>query len=177
MAGATMALVITTSAVEAAVTKQIISTRVGRIACWVGDAAANTIVDSDNTNCAQGRSGNDTMQGAAGPDRIDGDYADSGTTGRDTIYGGAGADTFYVGPSLAFPTQRGYVDRIMDFEAGETICTRTPFTPGTVRRTVEGTTGEHRYLLAKTFGGEVVIAWVANLGNKAVRVLPACFLQ
>lgn len=152
----------------AAVTQQNIQTvQHGTISCWVGDSAANRIIDGA-VNCVQGRGGNDYLSGMAGNDKIDGEFGEASQ--KDTMYGGGGTDTFYVDPGL-----KTRVDLIMDMAADEKICVRAAF--GSWWRTVAGTSGNHRYIMVPDlFGGEVAVAWVANLGSKSITVQP-CYLM
>ncbi|MGV6476733.1 M10 family metallopeptidase C-terminal domain-containing protein [Azotobacter vinelandii] len=79
-----------------------------------GSAADDDLIGSAAAEILTGADGDDYLHGGAGDDILD------GGAGRDTLAGGSGADLFRF--SVREDSQRtageGFVDRILDFEAG-----------------------------------------------------------
>ncbi len=83
----------------------------------VGGNDDDTLDGGDGDDVLTGRGGPDSLSGGAGRDVLQGgDGADTlnGGAANDTLTGGAGADHYIV-------DKTGGIDRIMDFQAGDTI--------------------------------------------------------
>jgi Ca2+-binding RTX toxin-like protein len=76
-----------------------------------GSNGSNNLRGSGASEEINAGAGNDLVKAGAGDDDI------RGGTGRDTLYGGKGADKFIFDTKLS----KGNVDKIMDFEPGDTI--------------------------------------------------------
>lgn len=82
-----------------------------------GTHDADVLYGTEEADKFQGQSGNDTMYGLGGNDTF------SGGNGSDLIYGGAGRDKFIIRPG-----DEDNHDIIFDFEAGEVVDMRGPYT-------------------------------------------------
>jgi RTX calcium-binding nonapeptide repeat (4 copies) len=135
--------------------------------CVVGTNAGERLEDRNNLGCIIGNGGNDSMFGLDGGDQLEGaevNGAYSSNSGADQMFGGAGSDRFIVGPHKLLSAPAG-VDRIRDFQAGETICTPIAIS-GWRKRPV----GTQTQIVVRTSSGERVIALVDNMGSKSATV-------
>jgi Ca2+-binding RTX toxin-like protein len=89
-----------------------------------GDAGDDFLAGGNGFDILRGEDGNDYLSGGAGIDILTGGTGNDTLSGRqdyDTLTGGSGADLFVFNTDTEFVAATMGVDRILDFEADDTI--------------------------------------------------------
>jgi Ca2+-binding RTX toxin-like protein len=140
--------------------------------CWVGTSANETVEDIPHLGCLRGLGGIDRLLGYDGNDKLDGQTGNK-VKQSDDLHGGTGFDTFYVGPGEWLSTANvwNYVAWIHDYENNEVICSQLMFGSWYIKVL----NGSWRFVVARTPGGDTVVARIVNWGTgKTVSVRPLC---